>query len=581
MRDRKGKVIGGIILSMLIMSVLAGPIVRSLPIIPVAALLLGGVVGGVVGYMWSQVTGKVSVPAEAANEVDNQISLLHQYTDNIVFSIWDVNNYIPRMSNYYIRWAEAAASTDCVGKVVEFENSTVQKTAVEEIKSLFNNVTTQILKTYAYHFSTLKMLAYRKYLLSGAPDYIHGSGYAVKKPGIVYLGPPWSSWYNKFKEGSSCFLGVRIVYTDGSSEDFVFGTFSLGRTEYEYNSDVVFDLLRGLSEGKINNKTISDWSILNYCRGINEVDEENTVYYMPPYGVQDAMRDFITLMAGMYREVKNAYEMYCTMTNLWGGYPVPPPSVVLPFAFEDLEKLPFELRLQIYYAYLSALMNVNWSIINNVTERDVYTTYPGVIITDMNTSIVPLVLPFNVPCIVGYPYPLFGTIFVDGVIITLPTLQFDPSTHDSIQINNTVLYWVLNKFTGEIIGVGVDLDGDSTPDVYSEDYVGVKRITVWDPQKQTWTETNSTTFGPKTVSEWVRDTNIEEYLKRLEEENQKLQEKMNDILETLRKFLDIFKLPSLNINKWVLIAAGALVLLIILVAVVGGGKGKVVIVGRG
>ncbi|MEM4620913.1 MAG: hypothetical protein QW607_11970 [Desulfurococcaceae archaeon] len=576
------KILSLLILGLVLTNFISGPIVvRSLPIIPIAAALIAGVVGGAVGYIWGSMSKDVGTPAEVIGEVLNQMYLLDIYkSDLLSTTLYSTNLYVPRMSNYYIRWSESIASTECVNNIRSFNESSIQETVVKDLESLFNNITTLIIRTYSYYLSSYRALVYRMFLLNNRQEiliYSPGPGSVIRSDTEIYIGSFGPGWCALVRVGSLCKLVLTIEYEDNTTEEVVIGSFTLGSVDYKVDTSI--SIIKDLSNGVRNGKQIKSWNVDGYCLGPADP------VYCPGYeqsriGFLDFAGDykqFIGLLVGLYTEVRNSYEMYCTLTNLGGGQPVPPPSVTLPFNFNDLQKLPPELRMQIYYSYLYALMNVDWSKIYNLTIKNVNTTTPGIIYGG-GYRLVPLVVPYYIPVVKGYPIPLFGTWMVNGTIVNYQTLPIDPNIHTWERIGNTTLYWIKDKSTGQTLGVGIDLNNDGKPDVFTQHYVIVERIVEWNPNKQSWDEKDETTVGPKTVDEWIKATKIDEYLKRLEEQNKELVERMNDLINTLKDFFSKFKLPSFNINKWVLVAAGVILLLIILILV--GGGGRTIVVGR-
>ncbi|MEM4619659.1 MAG: hypothetical protein QW607_05545 [Desulfurococcaceae archaeon] len=576
------KILSLLVLGLLVTNFVSGPIiVRSLPIVPIAAAIIAGVIGGVIGYIWGSMSRDVGTPAEVIGEVINQLYLLDIYKSDLLnTTLYSSNLYIPRMSNYYIRWSESIASTECVNQVRSFEESSIQETVVKELDTLFNNITSLVIRTYSYYLATSRALAYRVFLLNNRYEtYIPapGPGVIVKSDTEIYIG--LYVYDGMIKIGSICRLVLFIEYDDNTSEEIVLGTFRLGYTDYKVSTSI--KVLEDLSKGYRNGKQVKSWDVNGYCVGpilpelrsdVNKIN--GTMIFLD---FKDEYKQFIGLLVGLYNEVRISYEMYCTIINLGGGQPIPPPSVTLPFNLDDLQKLPPELRMQIYYAYLNALMNVDWSRIKNLTMTNVNTSTPGIIYGG-GYSLIPLVIPYYIPVVKGYPIPLFGTWMVNGSIVNYQTLPIDPNIHTWERIGNTTLYWIKDKSTGQTLGVGIDLNNDGKPDVFSQHYVIVDRITEWNPNKQSWDEKDETTFGPKTVDEWIKETRIDEYLKRLEEQNRELVERMNDLINTLKDFFGRFKLPSFNINKWILVAAGVILLLIIIIAVAGGGR--TIVVGR-
>ncbi|MEM4847454.1 MAG: hypothetical protein QW794_06825, partial [Thermosphaera sp.] len=489
---------------------------------------------------------------------------------------------LPRTATYYIRWAEAAASAECRNSTREFEDSpTARGNILPDLVHIITELMTKLVATYEQAFALYKMAAFRLYTLHGGNTVLEPRyGIAVYSPSEIYIGYG-NFLFNIVKVGSPCNISLIIEYTDGGHEEIVLGRFSLGEVSSDTPTTVSFDadIIKSLATGTRHGRNIASWYVVGYCRGPRPADPysypgnptlvENTWPFLPHY-YANQLRSVIVWTVDMYLQTKWFYEYYCAQV-LYFGWEVPPPSVVLPFDIKDLQKLPPEMRMQVYMAYLEALTNVDWTRTPEINASNVQSVYPGVILAD-GTWYTPLIVPVNIPVIVGYPVPLMGTWFVNGRIITYEILPV-PEEYIYERIGNTNLYWIKDQ-GGNIVGVGVDINDDGAPDVYSPYYIVPEKLQIWDPAKQTWKEVNEFTFGPKPLEEIVKMANLEELIRRLREREE------NGFIESLRRFIDrlksVFNLKTTT--SW-LAVAGLLLVILLLAMVAAGGRTRVMVVG--
>ncbi|MEM4618953.1 MAG: hypothetical protein QW607_01935 [Desulfurococcaceae archaeon] len=567
-----------VLVGLILTNALIAEPVNAISIPVLVAVLMSGIIGLVIGYSWGRAVAEAGAPEQTVNEIVNQLYLLDYYLiDTINNTLYLTNNFLPRTANYYIRWAEAGASVECADKIKKFEESEVGKAINLEISSLFNNVTTQILKTSASYFALYKIHGQRAWLLRNKQDTTLCTQYTcvwVQPTGDTYISlyQPLAPAY--IKVGSPCKLVVTIHYTDRSVEDVPIGWFIMGESDHRLDPDginVVYDLVNM----RRNGKTISHFWVGGDC----DVDYN-------PYGVNWLITDMISIkygefidwLASLYRETRNAYNLHCQLTNMYPGQPIVPPSVVLPFNLKDLEKIPPELRLQLYMAYLQALLNTDWRNATSLEPGNVTIVYPGMIISQ-GKKYMPLVLPYSFKIVRGKPVPLVGTWFVDGKIIVYPAYEVQYGHIYEVVEGN--LYWVRDYYDN-ILGVAIDVDKDGTPDVWTPNYIIVEELYVWDPENHTWKPADTLEIGPEPVTNWVAKTNVDEYLKKMEKELEDIKSRLNQLLDWLNKISDWFKNVKQNFDKykWVLIGVGAFLLLLIIIAVSRGGGGKTVVVSR-
>ncbi|MEM4429616.1 MAG: hypothetical protein QXM08_00450 [Thermofilaceae archaeon] len=584
----------GLLTLMILPAVLATTMLGLLYLVPpaeagfpvVAALLIGMVIGGIVGYFWARTAEDIGTPGETIDLVAAQIDLLYYYIQDTVENVLTTTAaLLPRTANYYIRMAEAHASAEegCRQGSGSFYTSKFREVLEDELSTIFRDVVGKVVSTYMHGFAYHKALALRLYTLNGGPYVDSYLGAGVLSPGEVYIGPrgsPWEALPQTLRVGSPCRIEVIFYFDDGSQETVTLAEFPLGEIVDigPVSADVVFNI----AQGKVGNRTITHWDLNGYCHGPSlghyyyGGQQSNgtwfpfgsTVYPGTPLG---RLRQLTASLSSIYREGQNSFDMYCLMMPWRGDVLIPPPSVILPYSIEDLQKLPPELRMIIYMAYLESLMNVNWTRTPVLNASNVQAVYPGMILAD-GVWYTPLIVPVNIPVIVGYPVPLMGTWFVNGRIVTYEILPV-PEDHTYERIGNTTLYWIRDPW-GNIVGVGVDINDDGIPDVYSRYYIVPEFLQIWDPIAQTWKEVNEFTFGPKPLEEIVKETNLEELIRRLRGEGQ------NSFIEELKKIVE--KLKSIfdlkTTTGWAAVA-GLLLVILLLAMVAAGGRTRVVVVG--
>ncbi|MEM4620912.1 MAG: hypothetical protein QW607_11965, partial [Desulfurococcaceae archaeon] len=265
------------VLVLVVLILVHGLVVRSVNAVSLPDILSSLMIGTtetLIEYNWGRVVELSEAPANTVDEIVNRLYLLDHYLINTVDSVLYLTNiYLPRAIEYYIRWAEAGASAECVDKVKNFEDSEVGKVVKLEIHSLYNNITAQIIKTFASYFSLYYMYGQRAWLLQNKQETVLCTGYTcvwVHPNGETYIITYGGSASGYIKVGSLCKFMVKIVYTDFSIEDIVFGRFIMGYPNYEVYSesyDVIFDL----SEGVRNGKTIYDF----WVEGVCEVEDSS------------------------------------------------------------------------------------------------------------------------------------------------------------------------------------------------------------------------------------------------------------------------------------------------------------------
>lgn len=478
------------------------------------SFLMAGATGTLVEYNWGRVVEVSEVPTNTMEEIVNRLYLLEDNLINTVDSVlYLVNIYLPRAIEYYVKLSGARASAECVDKVKNFEDSEVGKVIKQEIHSLYNNITAQIIKTFASYFSLYYMYGYRAWLLQNKENTVLCYGYTcviIYSNGDTYIYTYRGSAPGYIRVGSLCKFMVKIEYTDFSIEDIVVSRFIMGYPNYEVYSesyDVIFDL----SEGVRNGKTIYDF----WVEGVCEVEDSSYEFTWIGYPYTDFYEDFLAWLGELYSEAKNVYDFCCYLTNTYGGEQIDPPSIVLPFKIDDLEKIPLELRLQFYISYLENILVADWRTTVSLTPDNVTIIYPNIIISQGREYRL-LLSPYSFKMVRGNPVPLAGIWYMDGKILLYPVYGVEEGSGHVYELVGGDLYWVKDYYYGLVLGVAIDVDKDGIPDVWTPNYVIVEELYVWDPETQTWKSSNFLDIEPEPVNNWIIKTGIDRYLENIE-----------------------------------------------------------------
>ncbi|MEM4618952.1 MAG: hypothetical protein QW607_01930 [Desulfurococcaceae archaeon] len=451
-------------------------------------LVIGGT-RSIVEWMWNKGMMEISFSGNSFSDIHNQVLIVEKYLNKIFNATTFIPNYfLSDIGRYYMYYSGYEGSRLCGSNIVDFGETEVEKNLVNDIGKMFRGVTELLLESSSNIYSVLHLLGLKLRMLSdfSSIDLVCVGSTELRvyvDSRFVYIG----TWYDGIPVGSPCSIFLLIEYEDGDVEVVRLGNFSLGYTGYNISDNVSGELIKDLSVGTRNGKVIKSWVFDANCIGVGRWLGFDVAHPFL-YGYLNGYRNFIHNLVTIYRSAKESYDIYC-FNFASGELRLPSPEIVFIKSAPDLEKLPTEVRIQVYLSYLYHLVTTDWfsrPVINGTT---VYIVKPIKIVSDGKVYI-PIFIPVELnetSVWVGYPYPLMGVWFIDGDIVDISYLNVTNAEFYDHIVGE--LYWIKDVYN-YVNGVGVDYTRDGKPDIWSREYVVVDEVYVWDPVRGEFVSTN-------------------------------------------------------------------------------------------
>jgi len=577
-----------LLVSLIAVNAVGTPVVHAVApavVIGVAAIA-GGLLGAILGY-W---LGKSAADARGAYEQYQHDVNIYTWEamfiyedayDKMLLQMKEVHDQLINKTNmYYMRWGESIASSVCNQNKNSITDDDL-KPIIEDLSTIIENYVNRVLDALEDLYKKGVSLA-RMRNSAGVGDeiqylYVEGGQAFVTSSGLLRVKLGWGEW-----EGS------------GEIRLHPIGWLRLKGSVVERYIDK--ESIVKILKGEIPASVEAGLVVANEQQSVKITGFvlRNGVGINPASLLSDMIRDIVLL----YTVTKINADNYCQMIAGFGGAPIPPPSVALPFDMDTLSRLDPRQQMIFYSAYLNALAQTEWSKVSNLTASNV--TVPSNVTriegcVDLNFDGEPDAcggfLPFTMPFMLFFQkngtWGLAGYVYYikpDGSIevIQVPAILFDEIQQKASEVNATPietpedyphdLYnvtWYDPEENRYKEGIGVDVDKDGKID-YVTPSINVSSITTvtYNPDTGQYEEKeeDSLTTGPKPADEWGKI--MLELVKALEEKN-----KSSFSLEGLKNWWN-----SLDLKKKALIVGGVLVVLVVLVMAAGGSR--VVVVGR-